>query len=70
MKLRCDDVDEVAIARRREGDFALGRCEQGMVFTDTDVLARIPACTTLADDYVAGNDGFAAKALDAKTLRI
>jgi hypothetical protein len=53
-----------------EKDSASHESEDGVVTAKTDVTAWNPLRTTLAEDDVATDDGFAAEFLDAKTLAL
>jgi hypothetical protein len=65
--LGSNDADEFAafVAFNLKYDFTVGCREQGMVLAKAYVVAGMEMRAALADDDVAGFDGFAAEALDA-----
>ena len=52
-----------------EGNRAVNQCEERVILADTYVLARIVDSTSLANDDVAGDNGFAAELLHTEVLR-
>ena len=65
-----DDVDNLAVATHTELHGAIGEGEQRVILAHADVVARVEVGATLANDDVAGHDGFAAKLLHAEVLRV
>ena len=62
------DVDEfAALAATAKRDSTVGQCKQRVVLAEADVGTRIDTRSALANDDVAGDDGFAAELLDAET---
>src|SRR4051794_17567431 len=61
---------DLAAAAGAERDQAVGGGEEGVVATDTDILARVHLGAALADQDVAGHDLLAAEALHAEAASI
>src|SRR5690606_5786259 len=62
------DGDEAPVARLgREGHSAVDQREDRVILAQAHTRARMPLGAALADDDVAGDDGFAAELLDAET---
>ena len=47
--------------------FTFDECKNCMIFAKANIIPRVPFGTTLANDDVAGKNGFAAKFFDAET---
>src|SRR5471030_871755 len=61
---------DLAAAPGTERDEAVGGGEEGVVATDTDILARVHLGTALADQDVARHDLLAAEALHAEAASV
>ena len=51
-----------------EEDVAIGESEEGVILAHADVGSGVPFGATLADENVAGNDGFTAELLHAEAF--
>src|SRR5664280_1619345 len=67
---RLDDVDGLAAALGAELHRTRDEREEGVVATTTNAVAGVEVRATLANDNLAGVDGLAAEAFDAKILGV
>src|SRR5450631_3254042 len=67
---RLDDVDRLAATLGAKLHRTCDECEEGVIATTANAVAGVEVRATLADDDLAGVDGLAAEALDAKKLRV
>lgn len=51
-------------------DLSVGQCKQRVIASDTDILAGVKTGAALANNDVAGDDGFAAILLDSQHFGI
>jgi hypothetical protein len=60
-----------AMFRALDGEFhrTVGKCEQGVILADTDVLTGMELGAALTDEDVARRDELAAIAFDAEAFR-
>jgi len=68
LRLDGDGIDIDAATVAVETHVALYKRVDGVVATETDVVAGMPLGPTLAQNDVAGNNGFTTKLLNAATL--
>ena len=69
-ELAREDVDDATTACNAELDDAGRQGEQGVVLAAANIVTRVEVSAALAHDDLAGVDGLATEALDAKALRI
>jgi hypothetical protein len=61
-----DDISKCSAAGfAGECDLTVGQCKQGVVFTHTNITARMEFCAALANNNVAGDHGFTTEFFNA-----
>lgn len=64
------DADSAAIIRSLELDLTVDQCENRVVFSNSDVFARMKLGAALSNDDAAGTNDLTLKSLDAESIRI